>query len=149
MTTADVPISRNKSPTSAVMNKRVQTGRRMEVLAQDETLPDRFKRVARSHTSRAALASETRRPTYGELDAASDLWAQAIAARGGDPGDRVAILMRHDPHQVAVVLAVLVTLRFHCELDKTLRAWMMTTRNNFTSAIAHSEVPYEELRRSF
>src|SRR5271166_27887 len=107
MTTADVPISRNKSPTSAVMNKRVQTGRRMEVLAQDETLPDRFKRVARSHTSRAALASETRRPTYGELDAASDLWAQAIAARGGDPGDRVAILMRHDPHQVAVVLAVL------------------------------------------
>ena len=43
----------------------------------------------------------------------------------------------------------LVTLRFRCELDKTLRTWMMSTRDIFTSTIAHSEVPYEELRRSF
>jgi hypothetical protein len=43
----------------------------------------------------------------------------------------------------------LVTLRLRCEPDKTLRTWIMTTRDILRSAIAHSEVPYEELRRSF
>jgi non-ribosomal peptide synthetase component F len=79
----------------------------LEVLTHDETLPDRFKRAAQSNACRAAVASETSRSTYGELDAASDVWAQAIVGRGGNPGDRVVILMRHDPHQVAAVLAVL------------------------------------------
>jgi amino acid adenylation domain-containing protein len=101
------------------MHKRVQTGRRSEVLASDETLPDRFERIARAHNFRPALASESWQPTYGELKAASDLWAQAVAAHGGNQGDRVAILMRHDPRQVAAVLAVLKAGRIVVVLNAT------------------------------
>jgi amino acid adenylation domain-containing protein len=91
----------------------------VEVLAPDETLLDRFERIARSHNFRPALASETWQPTYGELNAASDHWAQAVAALGGDQGDRVAILMRHDPSQVAAVLAVLKAGRIVVVLNAT------------------------------
>ena len=91
----------------------------MEVLAPDETLPDRFERTARSHNFRPALASETWQPTYGELNGASDHWAQAVAALGGDQGDRVAILMRHDPSQVSAVLAVLKAGRIVVVLNAT------------------------------
>jgi hypothetical protein len=43
----------------------------------------------------------------------------------------------------------LVTLRFRCDLNETFRSWLNTTHRVFTAAAAHSEVPYEELRRAF
>ena len=43
----------------------------------------------------------------------------------------------------------LVTLRFRGAAGKSFRGWVSTTRNLLASATAYSEVPYEELRRSF
>src|SRR2546422_7232377 len=74
-----------------------------EVPELGETLPDRFARIAQLHGSQTALASDNWRPTYVELAADSDLGAQALAALGGEAGDRVAILMRHDVYQVAAL----------------------------------------------
>ena len=43
----------------------------------------------------------------------------------------------------------LVTLRFRGAAGKSFRGWVSATRDVLISAMAHSEVPYEELRRSF
>jgi len=43
----------------------------------------------------------------------------------------------------------LVTLRLSCELKQTFRSSLMATREAYAAATAHSEVPYEELRRAF
>lgn len=43
----------------------------------------------------------------------------------------------------------LLSLRFRCTPTQTFRSWLMTTRNTIAGATAHSEAPYEELRRFF
>ena len=43
----------------------------------------------------------------------------------------------------------LVTLRFRAAIGKSFRGWIAATSDLLASATAHSEVPYEELRRSF
>ena len=43
----------------------------------------------------------------------------------------------------------LVTLRFRGAAGKSFRGWVSATRDVLISATAYSEVPYEELRRSF
>ena len=88
-------------------DKLARAGESFEFPAPDETLPSRFRLVARRFNTKAALASSTWQPSYGELDASSDGRSLAVAARGVMPGDRVAILMRHDLPQVDAVLAVL------------------------------------------
>jgi len=82
-------------------------GESFECPAPDETLPSRFKQVARRFDTKAALASSTWQPSYGELDASSDRRSMAVVARGIVPGDRIAILMRHDSPQIDAVLAAL------------------------------------------
>lgn len=93
-------------------------------LAPGETLPDRFSHVARLHGPRPALRSfdaayADQDLTYGQLSAGTASWSRAIAARGGAPGDRVAILMRHDIHQAAALLSVVEAGRIVVVLNPT------------------------------
>jgi amino acid adenylation domain-containing protein len=91
----------------------------LEVPIPGETLPDRFARIVQIYGSREALASDTWRPTYGELESGSDRWAQNLGALGGEVRDRVAILMRHDLHQVTALLSSLKAGRIIVVLNPT------------------------------
>jgi non-ribosomal peptide synthetase component F/acyl carrier protein len=89
-----------------------------------ETLPDRLLRVTALHPSRTALSrwaepSTGRDISYAELSATTSLWARAITAHGGQPGDRIALLMRHDVEQIRALLTVLKTARIVVVLNPT------------------------------
>ena len=43
----------------------------------------------------------------------------------------------------------LVTLRFYCDLTRTLRSWIVSVRDFVIESHAYSELPYDELRRAF
>ncbi len=101
------------------MNRLVREYPHLDIPRPGESLPDRFARVVQSHHSRAAVASETWNATYGELDAVADRLAHALVARGGQPGDRIALLMRHDTPQIAAMLAVLKAGRIVVVLNPT------------------------------
>jgi amino acid adenylation domain-containing protein len=68
---------------------------------------------------RTALCSETWRPTYRELDLASNRLANAFIARGGAPGDRIAILMPHDTPAIGALLATMKAGRIVVALNAT------------------------------
>ena len=78
-----------------------------ELREADKSLPACFERVAAAHPHRLALVSDRWQATYVELNAAANRLAHVIIARGGAPGDRVAILMAHDTPAIAAVVAVL------------------------------------------
>lgn len=101
------------------MNRHVRGNPRLDIPRPGETLPDRFARIVEAHRSRPALASENLNLTYGELDSIADHLAHALVARGGQPGDRVALLMRHDTPQIAAMLAVLKAGRIVVVLNPT------------------------------
>lgn len=73
----------------------------------EQSLPARFAQVTAEHGARIALDAGAWRPSYDELNRRANRLAHALLARGGRPGDRVALLMRHDAPLVAGVLAVL------------------------------------------
>lgn len=72
----------------------------------EESLAANFARVVAAHGSRKAIGAGTWQPTYGELNIAANRVAHALLSRGGTPGDRVAILMKHDGPLVGAILAV-------------------------------------------
>jgi amino acid adenylation domain-containing protein len=78
------------------------------IFSEAETsVPARFKKIAAQHPHRTALAGGAWQPTYAELDAATNRLANVLIARGAKPGDRVALLMRHDAPLIVAALAVL------------------------------------------
>lgn len=85
----------------------------------EQSLPERFAQMVARHPSRPAIGAGEWRPTYAELDAAANRLAQALMARGGAPGDRVATLMRHDGPLIAAMLAVLKAGRVVVVLNPT------------------------------
>lgn len=64
-----------------------------------------FRRRVPAHPDRAAIVDGDRVVTYAELDDRSNRLAHALAARGLDRGDRVAILARNCAQYVEVELA--------------------------------------------
>jgi long-chain acyl-CoA synthetase len=61
------------------------------------TLADLIRRVAGAHPGATALTFPGGSLTYGEVDARSNRVANALAAAGVGPGDRVALLARNGP----------------------------------------------------
>jgi amino acid adenylation domain-containing protein len=76
-------------------------------IGHDESLVACFERVAATYPTRTALVSEQWQLTYDQLSAAANRLARALVARGATPGDRIAILMRHDSPQIVAMLAAL------------------------------------------
>lgn len=73
----------------------------------DLAIPAWFEQCVTARPDDIAIVSDLSRCTYAELDAAANRLANDIVARGGMPGDRVAIVMRHDVPIVIATLAVL------------------------------------------
>ena len=75
--------------------------------------------MAALHSNRTALVGTTWRPTYAELDEASNSLARALTSLEGNAGDRVAVLMRHDSPLIAAALGVLKAGRIVVMLNPT------------------------------
>ncbi len=73
----------------------------------EESLPACFERVAERHRLRPALGSDVWQASYEELNVTANRLAHALMTGGGEPGDRIAILMQHDTPVIATLLAVL------------------------------------------
>jgi len=85
---------------------------------EDLSLPARFAMVARSSPDRVAVcAPNGRRTTYGELDVRSGAIAAALADRGVQPSEPVAILLDHEPPLVAAIWGVLRAGAMYLYLD--------------------------------
>ena len=63
----------------------------------EKTLLDYLGPLARDHGDKPALLFKGTTFSYGELEAQSDAFAAALAARGVRPGDRVALLLPNCP----------------------------------------------------
>lgn len=75
------------------------------------SVPRRFEQLVRTHGSQLAIISGSWRPTYTELNAASNRLAHRLISGVGDAGDRVALLMRHDGPLIAANLGILKARR--------------------------------------
>ena len=81
------------------------------------SIPTAFEQVAAMHHARLAVCSDTWRATYDELNATANRVAHALIRRGGAPGDRIAVLMRHDTPQIAAVLGIVKASRIVVTLN--------------------------------
>ncbi|MFI7348187.1 class I adenylate-forming enzyme family protein [Streptomyces sp. NPDC049936] len=73
-------------------------------LDPDASLVHALRRVAAETPDRVFLAYFDGRLTYREVDRLSDSVAGHLAARGLEPGDRVAVVLQNSPHFVLAVL---------------------------------------------
>ena len=71
------------------------------------TVSGLFSRAAATHAKRRAIGASAWRPDFQELEEVSNRIANGIVARGGAPGDRVALLMEHDAPLLGTILGVL------------------------------------------
>lgn len=70
----------------------------------DESVPDRIARWARERTDEPALIDAGRTITYGDLGRSMEAVVAALAARGVEAGDRVALQLPSDSHFAAAYL---------------------------------------------
>ena len=94
------------SAPTAALSDGVENGGDGATSGEDGSLAIAFERSAARFGDRIAVASPSWTATYAELDAAANRLARAIIAHGGAPGDRIAVLMRHDTPQIAALFAV-------------------------------------------
>lgn len=85
----------------------------------EQSLPARVRAQVAVRGAHQAIATGAWRPTYAELDAAANRLAHGLIAAGIKPGDRVAILMRHDGPQIAAMLAALKAAAILVVLNRT------------------------------
>lgn len=80
-------------------------------LNPDQAVGERFEHWVGIAPDRVALIGATWQPTFSQLDTSANRVAHAILKRGGEPGDRVAIMMRHDAPLLAAMVGVLKAAR--------------------------------------
>ena len=86
----------------------VAPDRRPEIPGGPQTVADVLARGVRDHPGREALVGRDARFTYAELDRAASRAANALAALGVGPGDRVAACL---PNAAEIVVAFLGCMR--------------------------------------
>jgi len=84
-------------------------------------------------------ASEALR-SYAELQSNANAIAAALIARGIEPGDRFALMMRNHPEFVETMIAASVTASVYVPIDPRTRA------RQLAYMLAKSGVPWHRLR---
>jgi amino acid adenylation domain-containing protein len=87
--------------------------------AAETSVPARFRQLVAAHPARIALSGGSWQATYADLDTATNRLAHMLLAQGGNQGDRVALLLRHDAPLVAGALAGLKAGRIIVVLNPT------------------------------
>ncbi len=72
-----------------------------------QSLVTYFEKIVETHRARKAIASGNWQPDYAALNATANALAHALVSHGLLPGERVAVLMRHDGPLVAAIVAIL------------------------------------------
>ena len=73
----------------------------------DETIHQRFRRVAATHADRTALVHDGRPMTYGELDRRSDALANHLRALGVGPERLVGMFLERSAATIVAILGIL------------------------------------------
>jgi amino acid adenylation domain-containing protein len=86
----------------------------------EQSIPERFEKIARQFPDRTALESRRHRFTYRELNRAANRTAQAVLSACGGEARAVAVLMEHDAPVIGAILGVLKAGKFYVPLDPSL-----------------------------
>jgi len=113
------PALPEAKPKAVNATETIWTSRTETLESAETTIPARFGEMARVYPLRTALGGSAWQPTYAELNSTANRLAHAISSRHGKPGDRVALLMRHDSPLMAAALAVLKAGRIVVVLNPT------------------------------
>ena len=82
----------------------------------------RFASAVKRFGDQVALVAGSRSVTYRDLDLISDSFARVLAARGVNPGDRVALLLPRSVEAIAIILAILKRGAAYVPLDPSYPA---------------------------
>ncbi|HLL48006.1 MAG TPA: amino acid adenylation domain-containing protein, partial [Longimicrobiaceae bacterium] len=83
----------------------------------EQTIPERFERLARRYPDRPAVRTRTVQLTYAELDRAAAAVARSIL-RARPPGaERIALLFEHDAAMIVGILGVLRAGKTYVPID--------------------------------
>lgn len=85
----------------------VPTFARSDEFAVEQSIPGRWAELVTRQGNRPAVVAGDWQPTYEQLDATTNRFAHTLLSGGGAPGDRVAVLLRHEARLPAAILAVL------------------------------------------
>jgi amino acid adenylation domain-containing protein len=86
----------------------------------EQSIPERFEKIAREFSERPAIKSRNYSLTYDELNRFSNRVALAIIGQRGTKQEPVVLLMEHDAPVVAGILGVLKAGKFYAPLDPSL-----------------------------
>ena len=83
------------------------------------TITENFEQAAARFASRLAIVTDSWQPTYEALNACANRLAHDLIGRGGQPGDRVGILMGQGAAMIAAMVATLKAGRIGVVLNST------------------------------
>lgn len=86
----------------------------------EQSIPDRFEKIARQFPDRTAVESRRHRLTYRDLNRAANRTAHAVSSTCGDKNRSVAVLMDHDAPVVGAIVGALKAGKFYIPLDPSL-----------------------------
>ena len=118
----DHPSHINEVPEaqSAIQAKCVHPSGRFAEFTQEEieqSISDRFEKIALRHGNRIAVKSGNQSVTYDELNRIANRIAQALLQRFGMGDERIVLLLDHDAPLVAAILGVLKAGKVFVVLD--------------------------------
>jgi amino acid adenylation domain-containing protein len=83
----------------------------------EQSITERFERIARQYPNRLAVKMGDRSLTYEDLNKAANRIAHAIFERHGQGSEPVALLFEHGIDVIAAIIAVIKTGKFYVALD--------------------------------
>ncbi|MGH7835136.1 MAG: AMP-binding protein, partial [Candidatus Binatia bacterium] len=86
----------------------------------EQSIPERFEKIARQFPDRTALESRRHRFTYRDLNRGANKTAHAVLSACGDENRSVAVLMEHDAPVISAILGALKAGKFYVPLDPSL-----------------------------
>ncbi len=114
----------------------------------EDSIFERFRKVARAHPERPAVLAAGRVTTYGELEVSADAAGAALAARLGPVPGPVVLLAEAGPGLFAAMLGALKTGRFYVPLDSRLPPARLETifRDLDAAVLIADEASFERAR---
>jgi non-ribosomal peptide synthetase component F len=86
----------------------------------EQSIPERFEKIARRFPDRTAVESRRHRLTYRDLNRAANKTAHALLSTCADKNRSVALLMEHDAPVIGAIMGALKAGKFYVPLDPSL-----------------------------
>jgi amino acid adenylation domain-containing protein len=86
----------------------------------EQSIPERFEKIARQFPDHTAVESRRHRLTYRDLNRAANRTAHAVLSTCGDKNGSIAVLMEHDTPVIGAIIGTLKAGKFYVPLDPSL-----------------------------